>query len=109
MTHDEIQAAIEYLDGVYRDCNPERGCLGRVLNTALAALRECEERETGCKFCREERHHIREMFDDGTAQIMSAMNHYALSVETPSDATKESVFPIHFCPMCGRKLERSDT
>ena len=75
------------------------------LNMGITALRAEEEREKGCVFCGEERHRIREMFDDGTARILCSMNHYALSVETPADATSESIFPIYFCPMCGRKLD----
>ena len=92
---------------------PENGShahkLLQAVGTALAALRECAERREGCVFCGEKRHHIREAFDDGTAQIIEAMNNYALSIKTPMDATTSSVFPIHYCPMCGRKLERSDT
>jgi len=75
---------------------------------SLNALRECAERREGCEFCGVDRHRIREAFDDGTAQIINAMHSFALRIETPSDATKESMFPINFCPMCGRKLERGD-
>ena len=97
----------DYYRQNYRVVQPPE-LLFPAIQTALAALRECAERREGCVFCGEKRHHIREAFDDGTAQIIEAMNNYALSIETPMDATTSSVFPIHYCPMCGRKLERSE-
>lgn len=98
----EIEKAIEDLRS-YADAS--WGGLNDTFELALAALRAEEEREKGCVFCGEERHRIREIFDDGTARILCSMNRYALSVETPADATSESIFPIYFCPMCGRKLD----
>ena len=106
-----IEEAIQRLEGMVftSDLSPNTLRAIAVNKMSLAALRECAERREGCVFCGEKRHHIREAFDDGTAQIIEAMNNYALSIETPMDATTSSVFPIHYCPMCGRKLERSDT
>ena len=69
---------------------------------ALAALREQVERSKGCVFCNDERHRIREVFDEGTAKIIDAENRYALSVDTSRDA---AIFNIFYCPMCGKRLE----
>lgn len=57
-----------------------------------------------CSFCNEERHRIREAFDEGTAKIISAGERYALSVDTSRD---DAVFNIFYCPMCGRELKRT--
>ena len=70
--------------------------------TALAALREQAERGNGCVFCNDERHRIREVFDEGTAKIIDAENRYALSVDTSRDA---AIFNICYCPNCGAKME----
>ena len=69
---------------------------------ALTALREQAERSKGCVFCNDERHRIREAFDEGTAKIINAENRYALSIDTSRDA---AIFNIFYCPMCGKRLE----
>jgi hypothetical protein len=73
-----------------------------VAEITLEALHEKAERERGCGYCNNERHCIREAFDEGTAQIIDAEKHYALSIDTSRDA---AIFNIFCCPMCGRRLE----
>jgi hypothetical protein len=71
-------------------------------DVSIEALREQAERNKGCVFCNDERHRIREVFDEGTAKIISADNRYALSVDTSRDA---AIFNVFYCPMCGKRLE----
>ena len=83
------------------DKNGEGSDTMLAFNMAMEALREQAERSKGCVFCNDERHRIREVFDEGTAKIINAENRYALSVDTSRDA---SIFNIFCCPMCGKKL-----
>ena len=91
----EIERAIKFLGYV-------KGYDIQSANLAIAALREQAERSKGCVFCNDERHRIREVFDEGTAKIIDAENRYALSVDTSRDA---AIFNIFYCPMCGKRLE----
>ena len=83
------------------DC-AEKGEIVSFYQDIVEMLREQAERGNGCVFCNDERHRIREVFDEGTAKIIDAENRYALSVDTSRDA---AIFNIFYCPMCGRRLE----
>ena len=97
----EIERAIEYLEPISKHPTMT-GAYCEHLKVAIEALREQAERSKGCVFCNDERHRIREVFDEGTAKIIDAENHYALSVDTSRDA---AIFNIFYCPMCGKRLE----
>lgn len=96
-----VEGGIPYCEKNQTACD---GCKsgGDRLARALAALCDAEQREKGCVFCNDERHRIREVFDEGTAKIIDAENRYALSVDTSRDA---AIFNIFHCPMCGKRLE----
>ena len=91
----EIERAIKFLGYV-------KGYDIQSANLAIEALREQAERSRVCVFCNDERHRIREAFDEGTAKIINAENLHALSVDTSRDA---AIFNIFYCPMCGKRLE----
>lgn len=87
LTADKIKGATAEITDIFE--------LGTVLHddvalTVLAALRECEKREKGCEYCTSR-------FDIATHQT----NEAGLQAGTKKKAD--------YCPMCGRKLERSDT
>ena len=97
------EEAIKYLERMLftQDFSPSTLRAKAVNTMAIEALREQAERENGCVFCNDERHRIREVFDEGTAKIIDAENHYALSVDTSRDA---AIFNIFYCPMCGKAV-----
>jgi hypothetical protein len=97
----EVERAINYLTSLQFQFENYLHTVAH-LDVAITALREKAEREKGCVFCNDERHSIREVFDEGTAKIIDAENHYALSVDTSRDA---AIFNIFCCPMCGKRLE----
>ena len=89
------------------------------IETALAALREQSEREKGCEWCNPNPYGhgeaikplIRQVFND-KAQIctnISGNGLHTLAVPSPEDTSLAKRYSkcqiIHFCPMCGRRLE----
>ena len=87
LTAERIEEAIEEIaeSGVYGNQVHQE-----TMETALAALRAEQERSKGCEYCTSR-------FDIASHHTNAA----GLQAGTNKKATH--------CPMCGRKLERSDT
>jgi NADH pyrophosphatase NudC (nudix superfamily) len=102
MTIEEIQAAISDIE---RDMNVTtdefEDNLALVnkgaLDTALAALREAEERRQGCEFCR------RFDFSGASAEVTNGKHAHVSLAAASWRYPKEEQF--RFCPNCGRRLE----
>ena len=77
----------EYANIQLRDCE--------AFELAMQALREKQERKTGCSFCLCEE-------DDDEIYLTHGCDGSDLNVNN-------ACLPINFCPYCGRKLEKEDS
>lgn len=96
-----IEEAIQRLEGMVftSDLSPSTLRAIAVNKLALAALRECAEREKGCEFCTPKP-------NERVTLIFSRIGHTSWGdYET---AGRVDGTALH-CPKCGRKLERGDT
>lgn len=105
-----IGEAIQRLEGMIftADFSPNTLRAIAVNKLALAALREQAEREKGCEYCETpgKTLHVVECAEPRIMLHVSGRYVQMYDEEYPGWVDN---FPIHFCPMCGRKLERNDT
>ena len=105
--------AIAYWEGLHKtfshQLEKEENHFGRmhlqttldVLDTTIAALREQEQREQGCEYCREYKSIVEE---NGDFISLDATTSKGVFLEACTcDVVLEAKVP--FCPMCGRKLK----
>ena len=81
----------------------------RIMFRLCDALRECAEREKGCEFCKGITPILKDYDCADVVRIELAKNgsgsRYLLDER---DEKMQWAIKISFCPMCGRKLERSE-
>lgn len=101
---DKFDRAIESLQNIveYWTCRPSEVEAAKL---AITALKQQQEREQGCKYCKDEAVMISGTDHSGFYLAGEALT-YSMQTE-PDDIFEDNTF-IHFCPMCGRRLEESE-
>jgi hypothetical protein len=98
----DIEKAIEHFreaiqkDTDYPECAAYWGQRKRNYTLALAALREKQEREKGCNACWDDADNEPEYIGAGLDEYGRECRYLTLGEQT---------IMIHYCPICGRRLE----
>lgn len=104
----EQERAIAFFENLVNHDAEAWGCEQEIPNfrIALAALREKQEREKGCEYCKQQSLLLKDDDCADVVKIMLAKNgtgsHY---LDDYRDGRFFWAVKIAFCPMCGRKLE----
>ena len=93
----ETLAEIEYYGG-FRGRAKAANALYDACALAVTVLREQEERERGCEYCKEDGNGYRKMI--GAFSITNPFHGDVWNLETRHCKPRQ----INFCPMCGRRL-----
>ena len=102
---DEIEKAIENFkmeNALLGVRNPMKVARNEL---AIVALREQQEREKGCEYCRDEK-----IVTSGLdhAGFYIAGNALTYSKQTAADDIFEDDAFVNFCPVCGRRLKEEN-
>ena len=105
LTAERVEMAIAYMEEMRSLCDTQAGNVPKAYNTALAALREVQERERGCEYCNDyedlPEHIINgkpvgKVFD--TSITCDERGRWHIELPSGND------IGISICPYCGRRL-----